>query len=207
VTDQGGEPDRVLLLDPSKPWSPGMSAPSFAIPGDHLVAILDDGAGHLVLAGHGRVRVLDSAQARAGREATTMPDLVPDAPVAAASLAAGRLFLSLNDATRGPVKLLVIDLAQGKALTEQTLGYLSFADTVLAAPGGRFLWWLERGTQGRRLESAALDPATGAPGLTGIPVELPVDASPLVTYPLYAYPTGANVVVTDEQSDQLLLLE
>lgn len=197
--------DRVAVLDPAAVWFPGMDAPVFRIDGESLVAALDDGAGHLVLAGSQTIRVLESKAARHGEEKRLYDDLRPGS-ILAAGLSVGRVFVV--SVRSGDRHLDVLDPAAGKLAEGGVLPQLPlYATDLLPSPGGRRLWWLDWGPAGRDLVSLAVDPETGGVGEPDPRIDLPLDPEPFAFYGLYAYPDGEHLVVSDAVRDQILLLE
>jgi len=188
---------RLLLLDPTREWSPGMDAVPLPTSLENVSAALA-ADGRLVLVGDA-VRVVDLAAAMRGEEAPVGEDRQVES-LWAPRVAAGRLFLVTPEDVR------VMELATGALLGIEALAPalaegVSVTSAFWVAPNGRELWNLSDPLYGNaRFVAQAIDPDGGAPGPLKAPVVLPGGADELL-----ALPGGEHVVVRD--GDRLVLLE
>ena len=213
-------PDRVLLLDPAKPFpAAGSSVPFLQ---DNLLgeALLDSGRVVLVTedAEHGDVGGLalyDAADLLAGKKTLVKSVALAQATYRVGT-AAGRIFAVVKTPLRGVPHLAIVTLATGAlTLGDPLPGWdldqpdwqwddnrQRYLDDFVVAPSGTRLYQLAGRGAERRLNILRVQPDTGAARGEDPPVPLPPGASDLLLAP-----DGLHLYVVDTEGDLLLQLE
>lgn len=201
-------PERVAVLDTRKNWATA-APPTVLTLGQPLVGIGSDGSGHVLLAGATSAEVFDLGDALDKGKATPIGSAVTSTRPTLAAASDGKRLFSFYLAPNGADdRLRIFNLADGSQLIDQALppSAESYAapdpiyDSMVAAPGGRRVYWLTGLDFNRKLLTVVLDPETGAVVGEEPPIVMPGGARDLVVFP-----DGEGLVVLDARLDQMLL--
>ncbi|MBS2023185.1 MAG: hypothetical protein JST92_12290, partial [Deltaproteobacteria bacterium] len=206
-------PDRekVVVLGAQGNWTSAPAPLELGLP-QKLVGVASDGQQRVALLGAAGGQVYDLTAALGSRTAVTIGDpLTPRFPQATylgmASdgtklTALYRLVSTSSDYRQTSWALDDATLLSDWALppSAEPLDNTGLFDSVVAAPGGRRIYWLTGAPEQRRLLTLVLDPATGQVIGEENAISVPGGARDLLVYP-----DGESLLVLDAEQDTLLL--